>query len=525
MKEADLNRQSIRAAAGEVRSGMEGTITRSQTIVIDDERTGVHVVRGADHEGRKLADVARQLGVSAEGIAGYEVGVKFVRTTASDGKVEIRAVTSERSGLELKDGFVIPSVTRTFKESEDLVASMHSHLDRIESIESVVVDMAASAAIARITGKRISEHIIQPSADGMDIVVNEVKEEEPGLFRLVGREDLGSVALPESQHVGFRAWQEVRTSRSTRVPIYGGAEMERTDEPDIFAIILRETATSSEAHEAKLEASIHRMAEEMMPPAVEQPFALIGVEATAGAMLAPPARQIRAIDVILDMIAAGKYDFTERDAFSALRKLATSGVITQPVAIAFDATSVVDANGKITNASFGETVLSARANDDIAKVVLIARSEDQKRSLEGKIEGVSVVVVNENTDNPSNVIRVAFENRVGNIAIFLEDSGTELALVERDVAAVQHTPRAGTIAYAVLNKQAPAAEVPAGKINLANLLTSIAMKGAFVGMGYDERDERVQSLARFFGFHRIIANIAKALEDFMRAVELAAKSV
>ena len=106
--------------------------------------------------------------------------------------------------------------------------------------------------------------------------------------------------------------------------------------------------------------------------------------------------------------------------------------------------------------------------------MIIARSPSEAAAARAVVRGVEVVVMND-AARLSEQIRNAVGTRVGNVAIYLEDTGKgkELGSVENDA---RKNGRDGALAYAVFSQKTDAFT----KINVANLLASIIRKGAFV---------------------------------------------
>ncbi|MFH1189083.1 MAG: hypothetical protein V1682_00135 [Candidatus Omnitrophota bacterium] len=215
------------------------------------------------------------------------------------------------------------------------------------------------------------------------------------------------------------------------------------------------------------------------------------------------------------------------DLFNAVRKLHEAGISSDTVILAFDGKSVVDmTTGKLRNVEFRKA-LEAKENENVARVVLIARTPAEQDFLTANMPKVSVVLVNDG-DKPSEKIADAMRARgvtVGNVAVLLGDTGREIGMIGADAESARNTNREGTLAYALINSaDTKAANVPVEKINLANLLASIAMRGAFVAIGYNESDKGIQSLSGYFGFFKIFRNVTEALGRMLEAMRAAAKS-
>ena len=216
--------------------------------------------------------------------------------------------------------------------------------------------------------------------------------------------------------------------------------------------------------------------------------------------------------------------------FEALGKLHRASIVRDTVILAFDGNSVFDKDKGQLRGEFREALGYAEKNNNVARMVLIARDAQQQSALEKNVPGVSVVLVGEGV-NPSDAIRSAMEAnnvKVGNIAILLEDTdtGNEINMIGADAVNTREKGREGTLAYALINRKGMNADtvVAVEKINLTNLLASIIMKGAFVAIGYKENDNSIKKLSGYFGFFKIFRDVAEAISKMLSAMDKASRS-
>ncbi|MFH1593637.1 MAG: hypothetical protein ABID09_02945, partial [Candidatus Omnitrophota bacterium] len=217
--------------------------------------------------------------------------------------------------------------------------------------------------------------------------------------------------------------------------------------------------------------------------------------------------------------------------FTAVRKLHEAGISPDTVILAFDGKSVINMEtGKTRNAEFAVAFDEAKKNEGSVRMALIARTPAEEAFLEKNVPGVAVVLVNDG-DKPSEKIADAMRADgviVGNIAVLLEgtDTSKEIRMIGADAESARKAGREGTLAYALIKSaDIKAVDVPVSKINLANLLASIAMRGAFVAIGYNEGDKSIQSLSGYFGFFKIFMTVSEALGKMLKAMNAVARSV
>ena len=510
-----LPEEQLIKASKALEAGNSGILRKGQVVTIRIDGKEYKIEGKGSNIGKSLADAApteiRDI-IAKAGVSGYEVGFKVIRLESGSLTIEV----SDNAQIDIRDGKIVStSVTRRFARGEDVVASLHTHLDEIKNIEEVSGDALASEKIKENLGlnEAIPEFILQNTARGIITSVLRQDRDSTGVYTLT---PLGA---------GIKAVETGRISLN-EAAAYGSVKIEKILEGVFEVTAVNYISVYANPALNKEVTITGGLVEDLLPPMTGPPQMPIGSIMPMGALepeqKAKPqtSPDISAIDA-----SGGK---AMESMMGQLRKVMEARGTSAPVVLAFDAGSVIGANGNIVNKSFGDLVAQAKANEKIVKIAVIAWSEAEREKINNaNIEGVTVIVASKSkTANLSDVIRNNIgKDNMSDTAIFLLDNktGDGLGIVERNIKNIRSGEKLP--AYAVLN-QSKDKDVLVGEINLANLLASIAFKGAFVGIGYDENNKRVNGLAKYFGFFKIVSlEIAKNVERFLAAVKQVAASL
>jgi hypothetical protein len=233
------------------------------------------------------------------------------------------------------------------------------------------------------------------------------------------------------------------------------------------------------------------------------------------------------------MSAKGSVEDRSANKVDALRKLREAGVLKGVAALAFDANSVIDKKGDPIDASFARILAYADANKDIIKVVLIARSQADKKTLQARGVTLPIAVINISrkgtTERISSAVResVAEGTSITNIASLIEDTGgKELDNIRADAIAARNSNREEIPAFAVLNAKAKTdkgTNIQKWELNLDTLMASILFKSALVAYGYKD-DTKFKGFESIFSFCMIFQNIGDAAQKILEVIRKTAVS-
>jgi hypothetical protein len=541
-----LPRQDLKKTAEAVMIAQKGILREGQkvTLVVDGARR-VFAGRGADigvnildvvmrapagAADEKFIDSVRR--AAAGGKLPYEVGVKIVKN--ADGSLS--SVISDEAVIEIVDGKVVSSsVTRSYGQGEDVVSSFHLHPGllgdgvREAAIREVAADAVASLAVEAITGRNVSEYIVQITPDGP--VASElshiINPDGTATFNLSGFGSFGQDGIGVSAGEVSAA---VRVGMQRPYSHKSGVDVsERTTEARKFDIKIarRAPAPREEAVREVAEGTKERLLKAIaagMPPITEE--AVPGRMMPVGAMTSALAKEKAAIEGE-SRLRSIKSMVEYMEALAAIDKQA--GIYQGVSVVAFDARSV--------DATVRDLAATARGSS-VVKVVIFGGDADKRMA-----EDIGAIFIPMTDDKAriSELIRKELPTASGNaglavgkIAITVTGQAamaSESGSIYNDMqASIAENKRDGrdVPSYIMLHPSITEKDENNGRRGIADLVRSaLQKKPAFIGIGEFNRSDFTKMsdlLKKNGGVMWVIRELSKALGEIMSAIRAAAVS-